>query len=207
MAPVSSTPSHHPAPETKAESIEPAAPHRLKFSVDDYYQMAEAGILSEDSRVELIDGDIIVMSPVGSPHAGVLKCLNRLFNQRIGDRALLGIQDPIQLGDHDEPEPDLTLLRPREDDYKSSHPGPNDVLLIIEVMDSSARYDRTIKLGLYARFGLPEVWLIDLNQGHVEIYRKPDQGRYTEILIRKAGETIAPLALPDIELAVEAILP
>jgi len=180
-------------------------PHRLKFSVDDYYRMAEAGILSEDSRVELIDGDIIVMSPIGPRHASVVDRLIDRFATRTANRAILRVQSPIHLNEHNEPEPDLTLLRPRDDFYESSHPGPNDVLLFIEVMDRSADYDRNTKLNLYARFGLSEVWLIDLAQHLVEVYRTPNQGVDTEILIRKPGQTVSPAALPDLELAMDAL--
>ena len=182
------------------------APGRVRFTVDDYYRMAEAGIFDEDSRVELIDGDVIAMSPLGPPHAGEVNRLNALFQGRIEGRAIVTIQNPVRLNSRSEPQPDLALVRPRDDYYRTAHPEPADVLLLIEVMDSSASYDRGTKLGLYARAGIVEVWLIDLNGDRVEIYREPNGGRYAETLIREHGQTIVPSALPDLALDVDDIL-
>jgi hypothetical protein len=135
---------------------------RRLFTVAEYHKMAEAGILSEDDRVELLEGEIVAMSPIGSRHAGTVK---RLLDQFIplqgARRVILSVQDPIRLGEYSEPQPDLALLRPRADFYASSHPGPEDVLLIIEVADQSAAVDREVKVPLYARWGIPEVcWWI-----------------------------------------------
>ena len=192
----------HPAPS------HPRAwpPGRVRFTVDDYYRMAQAGILDEDSRVELIDGDVIAMSPLGPSHAGEVDRLNRVFQRRVEDRAIVRVQNPVRLNPRSEPQPDLTLLRPRDDFYRTAHPEPADVLLLIEVMDSSASYDRGTKLGLYAREGIAEVWLIDLNGDRVEVYRRPDGERYADALICERGQAIAPLAFPDLRLEADDIL-
>jgi Uma2 family endonuclease len=168
--------------------------------------MLEAGILQEDSRVELIDGDLIAMCPIGPRHADEIDRLVELLVPRLVGRAILRVQNPVRLGDHSEPQPDLMVVNRRENGYASAHPGPADVLLLIEVMDSSADYDRGTKLGLYARFSIVEVWLIDLNEDRVELHRAPLDGTYTDRLIRGRGTSISPAALPDLILDVDAIL-
>jgi len=177
---------------------------RRRFTSAEYHAMAEAGILSEDERVELIAGEIVRMAPIGSRHAGCVKRLNRQFSL-LGDRALVSVQDPIALGPSHEPEPDLAILRPREDDYTQSHPAPSDVLLLIEVADFSLDYDRTVKIPLYARAGIPEVWLVDLVQRAVEIYRQPSEGGYGDVRVLHPGDSLSPRAFPDFQLPVESI--
>ncbi len=179
---------------------------RYRFSVDDYHRMAEAGILGEDDRVELIDGEVITMSPIGLRHLSCVDRLNALLVGGLGPRAIVRVQGSVRLGDRSEPEPDLVLLRPRDDFYGTSPATAGDVLTLIEVMDSSAPYDRGTKLGLYARAGVAEVWLVDLNQERVELHRRPLSGVHTEILIRPRGQTVSPEAFPDLVLAVDAIL-
>jgi Uma2 family endonuclease len=179
---------------------------RRRFTVAEYYRMAESGILRPDERVELIAGEIVAMSPIGSPHASCVKRAVALFSARLAGRATLSIQDPVLLDDQSEPEPDVALLRPRADFYKSAHPGPADVLLLIEVMDTSAPFDRGVKLPLYARAGIPEVWLLDLNGDRIEAHRRPVNGVYTEVQIRLRGQRLAPGAFPDIEVGVDEIL-
>src|ERR671938_544657 len=132
------------------------------FSVDEYYRMGEAGILTEDDRVELIEGEIIEMSPIGSRHAACVNRLNTLLGRHLRQTAIVSVQNPIRLDAYSEPEPDVALLRPRADYYESGHPTPADALLIVEVADTSADYDRIIKLPLYAKAGIPEAWLVDL---------------------------------------------
>lgn len=141
--------------------LEPPIQH-WRFSIADYHAMAAAGILGDDDRVELIDGEIIAMPPIGSPHGGRVKRLNGRLSAAVGDRAIVAVQDPIVLGEHSEPEPDLALLRPRADSYTDSHPVAADVLLVIEVADTSLGYDLRTKVPLYARHGVPEVWIIDI---------------------------------------------
>ena len=178
-----------------------------RFTVAEYYAMAEAGILTEDDRVELIDGVIVEMAPVGSRHVGCVNLYTRWLSQLVGDRAILQVQGSIHLDDDTEPQPDLALLRDRPDFYSSSHAEPSDVLLLIEVADSSVGYDRHEKLPRYARAGIPEVWLTVLPERIIEAHTEPSGGRYTRNRIYVPGDTISPGALPDIELAVSDILP
>jgi Uma2 family endonuclease len=146
---------------------------RRLFTADEYHRMTQAGILSEDDRVELIEGEIVQMSPIGSRHARCVRLLNRIFSKGVGDRAIVDVQNPIRLGERLEPQPDVALLRPRPDFYAGVHPGPEDVLLIAEVMERSAAFDREVKAPLYARSGIPEVWWVDLEEEVVEVYREP----------------------------------
>jgi Uma2 family endonuclease len=168
--------------------------------------MAEAGVLVEDERVELITGEIVGMTPIGSQHAGCVRGLNRQLTRALGDRALIAVQDPIVLDDTSEPEPDIAVLRFREDDYRSLHPKPADVLLIIEVADTSVDYDRNVKLPLYAQAGIPEAWLVRLREACIEIHRNPAATGYQEMRTLRSGDRVSPLAFPDLELAVAAVL-
>jgi len=176
------------------------------FTVAEYHRMVEAGILGEDDRVELIEGEIITMSPIGSRHAACVKRLTRLFDRSVGERAILGVQDPIRLGELSEPQPDLTLLKPRPDFYAAEHPGPQDILLLIEVAETSAEFDRHVKVPLYARFGIPEVWIVDLAEDGLDVFRHPSLEGYQTVQKLQRGESIVPLLLPDLQSAVEAIL-
>jgi len=161
-----------------ATAIKHPQPHR--YTTADYHRMAEAGIIAPDVRVELIQGEIIDMTPIGSGHAGLVKHLNKIFIQTVGDAVVVGVQDPVVLDDFSEPEPDLALLRFREDFYTKSHPRPEDVLLTVEVADTTLQYDREIKLPLYAHAGIPEVWLVDVAAKRVTVYSLPEEGSYTE---------------------------
>lgn len=176
------------------------------FTVEEYHRMAQAGILGEDDRVELIEGEIVEMTPIGSTHAATVKRLNRIFSQRIGGQVLISVQDPIRLGEHSEPQPDLALLQSREDFYTSAHPGPEDVLLLIEVSETSAEYDREVKIPLYARFGIPEVWLVDLEGKAIEVYQNPSYKGYREVQTLSQGARLSPSSFPDLELPAEEIL-
>jgi Uma2 family endonuclease len=169
---------------------------RHRLTVSDYHRMAEAGILHEDARVELIEGEIIDMSPIGSIHAGTVRQLSRLLERAVGEAAIVSAQNLIVLDDHSEPEPDIALLRPRADFYKSSHPRPGDVLLIIEVAEFSLRYDRDVKIPLYARHKIAEAWLIDVENGHLTIFLQPAGGVYQDILTPKSLATVVPSLLP-----------
>ena len=157
----------------------PKAPTRRRLDIDVYYRMAEAGILTDARHVELIDGEIIDMAAIGSPHAAVTNRLARLFARALRDEAaLVNVQSPLRLDPYNEPQPDLMLLRSRDDDYRASHPSAADVLLLVEVSETSLAYDRGIKLALYAKFEVPEVWIVDLSGSAVEIYREPKDGAY-----------------------------
>jgi Uma2 family endonuclease len=179
---------------------------RWRFNVTEYHQLIASGIFGEDDRVELIGGDLVMMSPIGSQHAATVKRLNRILGRSLQERALIGVQDPLQLDDSSEPQPDLTILKPREDDYAASHPTSDEVLLVIEVSDTTARYDRDVKGRAYARAGIMEAWLVDLTAGWIEVYREPSPAGYK--LLRKAlpGETVSPSAFPDVAIAVGDVI-
>lgn len=179
---------------------------RRRFDVDDYHRMARAGILPEDDRVELLDGEIVRMTPIGSRHASCVERLCRMLMQRVGDRAWVRIQNPVRLGPYSEPEPDVALLRLRADDYALEHPAAEDTLLVIEIAESSLDIDRTIKLPLYAAAGIGEVWIVDLSTDRIELYRRPREGAYESRRAATSG-TVSPLAFPDLEIAIEEIVP
>ncbi len=181
---------------------------RRHFTVDEYHRMVQTGILSEDDRVELIGGEIFRMTPIGNRHASCVKRLNHLLLRALGDKAVMSVQDPIALSDTSEPEPDLALLAPRDDFYADRHPNASDVLLLIEVADTSVDFDRNAKLPAYARAGIPEVWIVNLEGDQVEIYRNPAPDSYRESrqLKRGAEEPFSPQAFPALGLTVEQVL-
>lgn len=179
---------------------------RRLFSVTEYHRALDAGILGEDDRVELIEGEIIRMTPAGSRHAACVKRLLRLFSRTVSDRAIISIQDPIRLGEQSEPQPDLTLLRLRDDFYDQAHPVSDDVLLVVEVAESSTETDRVIKLPLYARHNIPEAWLVDIPYNTIEVYRQPAQQGYRDIRRIQEGQGLSPQAFPDLQLTVQDIL-
>ena len=179
---------------------------RRRFSVDEYYKMAHAGILNEDDRVELIEGEIVEMPPIGSYHAGDVDWLAQMFIRRLAGRAIVRGQNPIHLSVYSEPQPDITLLRPRADFYTTSHPTPEDILLVIEVADTSVAYDREIKAPLYSRAGIREYWVVSLVEQSIEVYRGPSPEGYRQVRVARRGERLAPEALPDLELSVDEIL-
>ncbi len=176
------------------------------FTVAEYYRMAEVGILSEEDRVELVEGRIVTMSPIGSRHAACVDRLNRLFNHRSAQNVLVRVQNPIRLDDFSEPEPDLALLHPRDDFYAEEHPAAADVLLVLEVADTSEEYDRDVKVPLYARTGIPEVWLVSLSKNLTEIYTQPVDGTYQNIHQAKPGETVYPQGVPGLTIPVDELL-
>jgi Uma2 family endonuclease len=183
-----------------------ALPLPRLFTVNDYYTMAETGILARTDRVELIAGEVVEMSPIGSRHAACVKRLNHHLTAGLGTQVMLGVQDPVRLDDHSEPEPDVTVLRPQDDFYASAHPGPTDVLLLVEVSDSSLLFDREVKLPLYAANAIPEVWVVNLVKDLVEVHRAPRHGAYTESQQLRRGERLTLAASASFEVAVEAIL-
>jgi len=163
------------------------------FTVEEYYRIAAAGVLREDDRVELIEGEIIEMSPIGSRHAACVGRLTELLGDRARNVAMLWVQNPVQINDYSEPVPDVTLLRRRDDFYAQAKPVPEDVLLIVEVSDSTVNYDRKVKLPLYARGGVTEMWLVNLPEELIEVYTRPLDGAYQETRLVRRGESI-PLA-------------
>lgn len=173
---------------------------RHRLTVADYHRMGEAGILREDSRVELIDGEIIDMAPIGSRHSGTVSQLSRMLERAVGDHAIVWAQNPFILGDHSELQPDIALLKPRDDFYKHSHPQSGDVLLVVEVAESSLRYDREIKVPLYARHGIPEVWLVDLENNQLRVFGDPSEGAYRKLVTPASLKSVTPALLPAVTL-------
>lgn len=178
---------------------------RHRFTVTEYYQLGEFSILNPDARVELIEGDIIEMPPIGPPHASIVSHLSKVLVQAVANTAEVRIQSPIHLSDRDEPQPDLCLVQPA-DSYYQRHPEPADVLLAIEVADSSVTYDRVEKGRLYSRSSIPEYWLVDIPAARIEIYRSPGPEGYSNKQELTRGDTVAPLAIPDLLLDVADIL-
>ncbi|MBN2701122.1 MAG: Uma2 family endonuclease [Methylothermaceae bacterium] len=162
--------------------------------------MGEAGILSEDDRVELINGEIIDMAPIGNRHTTAVRKLIHFLSSAIRGKALLDVQNPILLGERSEPQPDITLLRIREDFYAEKPPAPEDVLLLMEVSDTSSSYDRSIKMPLYAEHGIREAWLIDLEKKTVEIFREPSPEGYRETKRIGSEESIRPSLCPEVKI-------
>lgn len=154
---------------------------KYSFTADEYERMGEAGIFPPGARLELIEGEIYEMSPIGSPHAACVKFLSRLLNELFGKELIVGVQDPVRLNDFSEPQTDLTLLRWREDFYRSAHPTPEDVLLVVEVADTTAVTDRSVKIPLYAKSGVAEAWLVNIPDERVEIYSDPSGGEYRRV--------------------------
>ena len=179
---------------------------RRRFTVEEYYRMAEVGILTERDRVELIEGEIIEMSPIGFRHAFCTSTLITRLTRAIGDRAHIWPSNPVRLFPDTEPQPDVTFIRGPLSRY-SEHPGPTDVVILIEVSDTSYRFDRYVKLPLYARAGVPEVWIVDLTHDVIEVFRQPSPSGYGRMERIERGGTVAPLAFPDIVLTASEILP
>jgi len=179
---------------------------RGPFTVDGYHRLAECGILGEHDRVELIDGQVVEMSPIGPRHAVCVDRLTRLLSRSAARSAVVRVQNPLTLESRAEPQPDVALLRLPIERYAEAHPRPDDVLLVIEVADTSADYDRDVKIPLYARAGIPEAWLVSLPSEGIEVYRKPSPHGYAEVRTAGRGDTLTPLFLEAITLAVDDIL-
>ena len=177
-----------------------------RFTVDEYHRMGEAGVLHEDDRVELLDGQIVQMSPIGIRHAACVNRLTALFVGRAGNQATVSIQNPVILSEYEEPQPDVVVLRYRADGYQTAHPRPSDTLLVVEVADTSVASDRLNKIPLYARAGVPEVWLINLPGDEIEIYQQPTAGRYARVRTARRGEELTPLELPTLVVRTDEIL-
>ena len=179
---------------------------RRPLTVAEYHLMGEAGILTEDDRVELIEGQLIAMSPIGSDHSGTVNALTRMLVLAVGDRGVVAVQNPVQLDDFSEPQPDFSVLKPREDDYRRATPRPDEVLLIIEVAKSSLAYDRAVKRALYARHGIPEFWIVNLAAGEVEVCRNPAGEEYASVSRVGRDRTLEPELLPGAAISVAALL-
>jgi Uma2 family endonuclease len=180
-------------------------PRRHRITVDEYHRMAEVGLLAPDARVELIEGEIIEMAPIGKDHTSVVDQLNRLFVRAVGDDAIVRIQGSVRLDRMSEPEPDLVLLRPRNDFYRSEFATGADMLLVIEVSDSTLRYERDVKVPLYARHGVPEAWIVDLQSDRLLVYGEPGTGEYQRQSIVAQPGPIAVAALPGLSVDLAAV--
>jgi Uma2 family endonuclease len=183
-----------------------AQPTRRPFTVAEYYRMGKAGILKHDERVELIEGEVIQMPPIGGPHASRVDRITRLFGRSLDEVAQIRVQGPLRLNDYTEPIPDVMLLRPRPDFYAAGHPTAADVRLLVEVADTSLAYDQRTKLPLYARHGVPEVWIVDVNRKNILVHREPSPTGYGMTETRQRGDPIAPSAFPQVSFAVDDIL-
>jgi len=168
--------------------------------------MGQVGILSEDDRVELIDGEVLAMTPIGPRHCAAVDRATRTFVTAAGERAIVRVQGAVRLNLYTEPEPDLLLLRPRADFYASAHPGPADVLLVVEVDDSSIGYDRDVKAFIYAHSGVPEYWLVDLNDSVLVRHLRPEGGAYRIVEPIASASSIVPSLLPDCLIAVADLI-
>ncbi|MBK7872485.1 MAG: Uma2 family endonuclease [Saprospiraceae bacterium] len=177
---------------------------RQLFTVEDYYKMADVGILKPEDRVELIKGEIIKMSPIKSFHAGIVNFLNRTLIKQLSNKVSICIQNPVNIDKHSEPEPDVVVAKFRKDDYRHQHPRPEDIFLVIEVADTSIKLDRQVKLPLYAEAGIPEYWIVNLKEQQVEIYSQPIDKEYTITRVAFVGETIACSTI-DFELEVKEL--
>ena len=193
---------------TRAAPRTAAAGRRRLFTREEYQAMGRAGVLDEDERVELLGGEIIVMAAIGNRHAAcVLRMTSALNVSRLTGRAFLQVQNPVAADPLSEPQPDLMLLAHRDDHYDFDHPSPEEVLLLVEVADSSLDYDRGTKVPFYATSGIREVWIVDLERDRIESYLEPEAGRYRVMRRYEPGEALAPSALPDLRLDVASIIP
>jgi len=174
--------------------------HRRRLSVEEFHRIGAAGILVEDDRIELIDGDMIEMAPIGTMHLAKVNRLSRMLSLAVRQEAIVSTQNPIALPPQNEPQPDIALLMARVDDYEKSLPTAADVLLIIEVADTTLAYDRDIKIPVYAQHGISEVWLFDLQSGSLLVHRDPDPKGYQRILTPTKNETVSPLLLPSVKI-------
>lgn len=179
---------------------------KRSFTVAEYNRMGETGILKEDDRVELIEGEIVEMSPIGRRHAACVDRLTEIFSERLQRKVIVRVQSPVVLNDYAEPQPDVALLRRREDFYERSLPAPGDVLLIVEVADTTLDYDRQIKVPLYARAGIREVWVVNLMDEWVEVYTRPADGAYQNVSRHGRGGAINSADALNLTLTVDGIL-
>ncbi|HEY7295299.1 MAG TPA: Uma2 family endonuclease [Dehalococcoidia bacterium] len=177
-----------------------------RFTLEEYERMVEAGIFDEDERIELLDGRIVYMAPIGLRHAACVGDAHEWFSVRLHGRAIIHSQSPVAVPPGAEPQPDLLILRYRADRYRGRRPQPDDVLLLIEVADSSLAIDRSKKLPLYAAAGIPETWIFDLNGDRALVHREPRNGIYTNVIVVERGGTLSPLAFPELVLPLDEIL-
>ncbi len=182
-----------------------AALPTYRFTANEFHRMGQAGIFASDDRIELIDGEIVPMSPIGEAHAAVVEALVSFFFRHLSDRVHLRIQNPVVLSDRTVVQPDVALLTPRGDGYRNAHPGPGDTFLVVEVSDTTLERDR-LKLRLYARAGVPEVWIVDIAGSVIHVNRTPEGERYRDVTSVRRGGSLAPSAFPEARLDPAAAL-
>jgi Uma2 family endonuclease len=202
--PAKPKPARLPAPVVPAKS---SGVRIRQITVAEYHRLGEAGIVGPGERVELLDGQLIKMPPIGPPHDYTVACLTHYFHKRFGDRAFIKVQGAVTLDKWSEPQPDVALNALPADRYAIAHPTPAEVLLIVEVAASSLAYDAGLKMRAYARRRVREYWIVDLGHQHIDVYREPQGGRYKNHQRAGRGHTVAPLAFPDDAIAVNDILP
>ena len=171
-------------------SLPPHSPPLMRISCDRYHEMIASGGLREDDRIELINGYLVTKMSIGSLHSGMVNRLNRLLGRLFGDAAIVTIQNPVTIHEYSEPEPDVVVAKFREDFYADRHPYPEDILLVIEVADTSLAFDREAKIPLYASCGIPESWLVDLIHHEIHVFRRPDGAAYQETLVFRSGDLL-----------------
>ncbi len=182
-------------------------PQRHAVSAQEYLRMGDAGVFAPNERLELIEGEIVEMAPIGSRHAGAVNALNRLFNRLVDDRAVVSVQNPFIVGERSVPQPDLALLKARADSYSDAHPTVADVLLVVEVADTTLAFDIGTKVPLYARHGVPEVWVVDLQERALRVFRDPSASGYRKSFTAAGDESVAAAALPDVVIALSELFP
>jgi Uma2 family endonuclease len=191
--------------ETDTQALDPRVARR-PITVAEFLRMGEVGILNRDDRVELIEGELVAMAPIGTDHAGTVIALFDALAAATRGRALVSPQNPVQLNDRSLPQPDYAVLVPRPDHYRTAHPRPHEVLLLIEVADSSLDYDRNVKRALYARDGITEFWLVNLVKREVEVCRSPRSDGYASVTTAGRADTLEPVLLPGAYVKVADIL-
>jgi Uma2 family endonuclease len=180
-------------------------PQRHAVTAEEYLRMGEAGVFDPEARLELIEGEIIEMPPIGSPHAATVNILNRLLQRQVGEAAMVSVQNPMIIGPRSVPQPDVALLKSRPDNYRRGHPGVADVLLAVEVADTTLSFDLGTKAPMYARCGISELWVVDVNENRVHVFRDPAGGGYETTLVAGVGDTLTVLALPLVKVEVKAL--
>lgn len=176
------------------------------LSVQDYHRMVEAGVLAADERVELIAGQLYKMAAKGTAHSAAMTRIERALQPRLRNRALLRFQDPVQLDDYSEPEPDVAIVRVEPFDYEDHHPTPSEIYWLIEVADITLKRDRELKAPAYARSGIPEYWILDVNQRQLYIFRSPTATGYASEMVLQESDMISPLAFTDCQIPVGELL-
>lgn len=181
-------------------------PKRLRFSVDDYYTMIGLGMLKNVERAEIIDGELIESMPIGNAHASCVKTLAEVLRDNLGKNVTYSVQDPIRLDEYNEPIPDIALLKRRDDFYRGKSPTGEDVLVLIEVSDTTLDYDRNRKVPLYAQAGISEVWIVNLQNGTVELHYQPRDYSFAVVKVFRRGDVLKSENLPELELRIDEIL-